>query len=334
MTTVGADSVLLVRQQGQFVTIQDYGRSGWKRFGVPRGGAMDLLSLAIANVLVGNRVDAPALEFMFVGGEYEFLAEGGRVAVTGGNFPVFRNGERVSTYRSIQLLRGDVLRIGAALDAVWGYLAIAGSFDMVCELGSASTNVASGIGGLYGRALRSGDALPLGTSRRNLGQSHLEQTFYAPQRPKSLLVRVVLGPQENYFDPGSVKVFLSEPFTITHHIDRMGYNLLGPKLIHTCGPDLISDGVLPGSIQVPGSGQVIVLFADCQPTGGYSKIATVLSADIGRLAQSRPGSIVRFKSVMDNEAHEARLSFLKRFETLHDHIKTVSQGYVQQSQFA
>lgn len=333
MTDVGARSVLLVRQQGQFVTVQDYGRMGWKRFGVPRSGAMDLLSLAVANVLVGNSLHAPALEFMFVGGEYELLAEGGRrVAVTGGSFPVFQNGKRVSAYRSIQLSRGDILRIGAAPDAVWGYLAINGSFAMPRELGSASTNVASGIGGLDGCALRAGDAVPLGTSVLDAGQPNVEQTFYAPQRPKSLLVRVVLGPQDNYFDPKSLDVLLSEPFTITHHIDRMGYNLLGPKLVHARGPDLISDGVVPGSIQVPGSGQLIALFADCQPTGGYPKVATVLSADIGRLAQSRPGSTVRFYSVTIEEAYEARLSFLRRFEQLYHQITTVSQDYVQQPQ--
>ena len=303
---------LVLRQYAQFVTVQDGGRVGWKRYGVPRGGAMDLFSLAAANALVGNPLQAAALEFMFVGGEYELAGEAASVAVTGGNFPVFRNGERMSTYRSIRLERGDLLRIGADSDAVWGYLAAAGGVAAPLELGSASTHVQSGIGGLAGRALEVGDAVPLGFCARQAE----DRALYALRRPADACVRVVLGPQDDYFGEASIAAFLSAEFTVTNGMDRMGYNLSGPRLSHSHGADMISDGVMPGCIQVPGSGQAIVLFADCQSTGGYPKIATVLSADLGRLAQSRPGRAVRFRAVTAQEAARTRNDHLQRLGLL------------------
>lgn len=319
---------LRVRQPGQFVTVQDGGRVAWRRYGVPRGGAMDVLSLAAANALVGNPPWTPALEFMFVGGEYELEATAWHVAVTGGSFPVFRNGERVSAYRSVRLARGDVLRVGAAPDAVWGYVAAAGGFAVPRELGSASTHVRSGIGGLAGRALEAGDAVPLGRGLSGCAQDGRESALYARRRPPTdPAIRVVLGPQDDHFEPASLEAFLSEGFTVTHRMDRMGYHLLGPGLSHARGADVVSDGVLAGSIQVPGSGQPIALLADCQPTGGYPKIATVLSADLGRLAQSRPGSTIRFRTVTVDEAHHARLGFLERIERLPRQVVSVPHDH-------
>lgn len=316
MTAGASTPCLLLRQQGQFITLQDGGRVGWKRFGVPGGGAMDPMSLAVANTLVGNPPLVPGLEFMFVGGEYELDAEAGHLAVAGGSFPVFHNGERVSAHRSIRLARGDVLRIGAAQDAVWGYLAAAGGFAARLQLGSASTHVPSGIGGFTGRALRVGDAIPLACPWPEGAACGKDHAFYAPRRPYGGPIRVVLGPQETHLEPASVEAFLSEQFVVTHQIDRMGYNLLGPKLSHKARAEIVSDGVVPGNIQVPGSGQLIALLADCQPTGGYPKIATVLSADLGRLSQNRPGSAVRFRAVTVEEAHRVRLDFLQRFAQL------------------
>jgi len=278
---------------------------------------MDLLSLAAANALVGNPLWVPALEFMFVGGEYELRAEAGHVAVTGGSFPVFRNGERLSAFRSIRLVRGDALRVGAAQDAVWGYLAVAGGFVVPPQLGSASTHVRSGIGGLMGRALEVGDAVPLGRDWLDRVDHGRERALYVRRRPPmDPAIQVVLGPQDDYFEPASIEAFLSHEFSVTHRMDRMGYNLAGPRLSHAWGADVVSDGVVAGSIQVPGSGQPVALLADCQPTGGYPKIATVVSADLGRLAQTRPGSAVRFRAVTVEEAHRARLDFLERIEGL------------------
>ena len=306
---------LLLRQPGQFVTVQDDGRPGWKRFGVPRGGPMDPFSFAVANALVGNLPGTPALEFMFVGGEYELAAESADLAVAGGNFTLLHNGVRVSSYRSIQLARGDRLRVGAAPDAVWGYLAVGGGLAVPAELGSVSTNVAAQIGGLSGNAFCEGDAVTLKVDRRSAGQD-ADRVFHGAPRPKTRPFRVVLGPQDDHFTPATIRMFLTEEFCLTHQIDRMGYNLSGPPLVHARGAKFISDGVVPGSIQVSGSGQLIALFADCQPTGGYPKIATVISADRGRLAQIRPGRSVRFEAVCLHDAYLARRQYLAKFDAL------------------
>ena len=291
-----------------------------------RGGAMDVLSLAAANALVGNPAQAPALEFMFVGGEYELAAGAGHVAVAGGGFAVFRNGERLSAYRSIRLVCGDVLRIGASQDAVWGYLAVAGGFAVLPELGSVSTHVRSGLGGIAGRALIEGDALPLGLGEPPGDACAPENVLYARERRGDGAIRVVLGPQEDHFDPPSLRTFLTEAFVVTHRMDRMGCNFLGPTLRHARGADVVSDGILAGSIQVPGSGQLIALLADCQPTGGYPKIATVLSADVGRLAQRRPGAAVRFQAVTVEDGRRARIEFLDRIERLPRRVVAAVQG--------
>lgn len=322
---------LSLRQPGQFITVQDGGRFGWKRYGVPRSGAMDLMSLAAANALVGNPRYTPALEFTFVGGTYEMQAEEGYVAVTGGSFPVFHNGERVSAYRSIRLVRGDVLRVGAALDGVWGYVAVAGGVVARLQLGSMSTHVASGIGGLSGRALETGDTVPFGTCQRESMMPGQESVLYAQQRPVERPIRVVLGPQEDYFERNSVDAFLAEDFIVTHQIDRMGYNLFGSTLHHRRGSNIISDGVVAGSIQVPGTGQLIVPMADCQTTGGYPKLATVISADLGRLAQTRPGRKLQFQAVTVGEAHRARLDLLQRFDRLPERVMSRKHEPIQQS---
>ena len=324
MTYAAPTPSLIVRQPGQFVTVQDCGRVGWKRFGIPRGGAMDVFSLAVANALVGNAGDAPALEFMFVGGEYELSGEACHVAIAGGSFTVFHNGERVSAYRSIRLARGDVLRIGAALDAVWGYLAVAGGVGTPLELGSASTHVPSGIGGLAGQALKAGDAVPLRGEAGDAADGDRPRVLHTAMRAKDTGIRVVLGPQDDHFEPAAIRTFLTEPFTVTHQIDRMGYNFLGQDLPYSRAHNFISDGVVPGSIQVPASGQLIALFADCQPTGGYPKIATVISADRGRLAQTRPGAAVQFSAVTPDEAVALRAAFARRLEQMPRQITTMA----------
>ena len=162
-----------------------------------------------------------------------------------------------------------------------------------------------------------GDALPLGHSQQVADDEHgWENALYARRGPYDGAIRIVLGPQADYFEPASVRLLLAEEFVVTHRMDRMGYNLLGPPLRHARGADVVSDGIVAGSMQVPGSGQLIALLADCQSTGGYPKIATVVSADLGRLAQSRPGSGVRFRAVTVEEAHRSRLAFLQRIDEL------------------
>lgn len=278
---------------GPYVTIQDGGRRGWRRFGVSGSGAMDLPSLAAANALVGNPFDTAALEFAHVGGVWEVLAASVRIAVTGGAFAVTAGNEVLDPWCSHTLRRGQQILIKSAPDAVWGYLAIAGGFDVSPQLGSRATHLRSGLGGLGGTRIQEGDTLPAPMPRAAEGRERRIVPWHRGNDP----LRVVIGPHDDYFSHDAVQTFLSTPWAVTHRSDRMGTWLDGPSLAHSNGYNVISDGTVPGCIQVPGAGKPIVLMMDCQTIGGYPKLATIISADVPRFAQTRPGSEVRFVAV-------------------------------------
>jgi len=306
---------------GPFSTIQDMGRIGWRRFGVTGAGAMDAEALATANVLVGNRFDAAAVEFGHAGGEWAVAGASCRIAVAGGSFPVTVGGRPVASLTSATLHPGDVLRIGGARDAVWGSLAVSGGVEAPREFGSRSTDSRARIGGLGGRLLAAGDELALG--RPLEGGDRGERTLLPGPSDQDGPIRVVLGPQESHFTAAAVATFLSAEYAVTWQGDRMGYRLEGPILQHAQGFNIASDGLLPGSIQVPGSGHPIVMLRDAQTTGGYPKIATVVSADIGRMAQRRPRSAVRFQDVSLDDAQLLRREFVYRLQAMRFRIRDV-----------
>ena len=310
-------SALLAVAPTPFVTVQDLGRIGWQRFGVSRCGAMDIEALAIANALVGNAHDTAALEFAYAAGEWELAATSCRVAVTGGRFALFVDDEPVPAFTTITLTRGQSLRIGAAPDAVWGYLAVAGGLDLAPQLGSLATHSRSGIGGLAGRPVQAGDALPLAI---DWVRAEPERSVRQPPMPRDAPLRVVLGPQDDFFTPDALATFLSSDYGVTHQMDRLGYRLSGPVLAHARGYNIISDGYVAGAIQVPGSGEPIVLLQDAQPPGGYPKIATIVTADLARLTQSRPGRSVRFEAVEIETAQRLRREFVERLATIGERI--------------
>jgi biotin-dependent carboxylase-like uncharacterized protein len=306
-SSAGGGVALVVRAASPLATVQDLGRIGWQRFGVSVGGAMDAASLIAANVLAGNPPGTAAVEFTLDGGEWELAgATGCRVAVAGGAFAVAVDGRPVAPWRSLTLHEGSRLRIGPAPDALRGYLAVAGGFAVAPQLGSAATHVRTGIGGLDGRALRAGDALPLAASGGAASAPAGPDRTLGPAAAlplRTLPVRVVLGPQDDYFTDEAVATFLGGDYAVSREADRMGYRLDGPRLAHRDGYNIVSDGIAAGSIQVPGSGQPIVLLADRQTTGGYPKIATVITPDLATVAQSRPGDRLRFAAVPLAEAH-------------------------------
>lgn len=285
---------------GPYVTIQDAGRQGWRRFGISNSGAMDLPALIAANTLVGNPVGTPALEFAHVGGTWEILAESCRTAVTGGNFLISVDGVALAPWRSHTLRRGQQLVINGTRDAVWGYLAVAGGFDLKRQLGSCATHVRFGIGGLAGGRLAQGDLLPLLAERAPEGRDHRTAPHYRSNGP----IRVVLGPQDDYFTPDTIQAFLAARYRVSHRSDRMGTWLDGPSISHASGYNVVSDGVMPGCIQVPGAGWPVVLMMDCQTIGGYPKLATIITADLARFAQIRPGTTVGFEVIGIAHAQE------------------------------
>ena len=300
-------SALEIVASGLHSTIQDRGRSGYQDVGVPDSGPLDRVSFRLANALVGNPPGTAMLEMLLHGPTLKVLADSVRVALVGCSASLEMGAgtaQRVPAGQSVRLVRDDVIRVGSLGDSVCAYLAIEGGPDIPHVLGAASTYVRGALGGLDGRRLRPGDVLPLNLDGVDA------RAEYALGAPLDLAfdqaVRVVLGPQDDYFTPEAVQTFLSSEFTVSHQADRMGYRLEGPVLAHAKGYDIISDGIVTGSIQVPGSGRPIVLMVDHQTTGGYPKIATVISADIPVVGRRKPGRAMRFVAVDVREAERLR----------------------------
>jgi antagonist of KipI len=227
------------------------------------------------------------------------------IAVTGAEVDLRINGKLETLWAAIRIRSGDVIQIGPARNGCWTYLAISGGIDVPLVLGSRATYSRGSLGGMEGRALKNGDLLPLKAKLQGhdsmQGRQILSQ--YKPSFPAEVEIRVILGPQKDYFTPDGIATFQSGIYEVTHKIDRMGYRLEGPPIAHHTGPDIISDGIPSGAIQVPGDGQPMILLVDRQSTGGYSKIASVISVDIGVVAQAQPGRRIRFCSVTLTEAH-------------------------------
>jgi 5-oxoprolinase (ATP-hydrolysing) subunit C len=289
---------LMVSDGGLFSTIQDAGRFGYQRFGISASGAMDRVSHQIANALVGNDPDTAAVEMTMTGLSFVVEADHCRLAVAG-DMPILVNGQPMEPWRSFDTKRGDAVRLATLSSGLRAYLAVAGGFDMEPVLGSRSTHTRSGIGGLNGGPLKAGDRLPV-TGQPARGECLMFDG--TDRRRETAPIRVMLGPQDDYFTSAGISQFLSGAYTVTSRSDRMGCQLDGPRIEHRAGFNIVSDGIANGSIQVPGNGQPILLLADRQTTGGYPKIATVISPDLHRLGQLRPGDAIGFQAVSPDDA--------------------------------
>ena len=297
--------IIEVVDGGMLTTVQDLGRYGYQRYGVPTSGAMDLFSLRAANRLVGNPDEAAGLEMTLVGPRLRFVAPA-TIAVTGADLGARLDSAALPTWQSVLLEPGAELWFAGPQSGVRAYLAVAGGVDVPLVLGSRSTYTRSRIGGFEGRKLQAGDALHIPGGRPVLlgGTLHLP----APHRPvcgHAHALRVVLGPQDDRFTAAGITTFLASTYTVGPQSDRMGYRLSGPRIEHLRGPDIISDGTPFGAVQVAGDGVPIVLLADRGTAGGYTKIATVIGPDIPRLAQAAPGDTVTFESIGLDEAYAA-----------------------------
>lgn len=299
--------VLKVIAPGFYSTIQDQGRRGFQHVGVPVSGALDRNGYLLANALVGNPPGAACLEIIGSGPELEIMGTSVRIALvgSGGGLEIGgRDGSLVPSKQTARLTKGETVRVRLGGDAFCSYLAIESGFDVPLCLGSRSTYARAGLGGLAGRPLRSGDLLH---GYADDVATRDEVTFSEPRNlALDQAIRVVLGPQDEYFTPAAIEEFLSGTYTITPASDRMGFRLAGPLLPHKGDYNIVSDGIVAGSIQVPGSKLPIVLMADAQTTGGYPKIATVISADLPVLAVRGSGRTVRFQSVSREDAETIR----------------------------
>ena len=292
--------VLEVVACGPLTSIQDHGRIGLARLGIPRSGAMDALSLELANALVGNAPGEAAIELAWMGLTLRAHAAPVTLSVTGVPAHVRRGGRDGAAHATIVLQPGEVLDVGRAERGVFMYVAAGGGFEIVPVLASRSLYARGAIGGLDGRRLAAGDRLAVRAAATEWSGGVASDPVPIVASP---MLRVLPGPEAALFTTDAIAAFMSSAYTVTDLCDRMAYRLSGPTLQRGVGGDLVSTGTVPGAVQVPPDGQPLVLMADCQTVGGYPRIATVVSADLRWLAQCRPGAAVRFEAIDMDEAH-------------------------------
>jgi antagonist of KipI len=299
--------VLTVVKPGMLTTVQDTGRWGHQAHGVPVAGPMDPVSHRLANAVAGNAPGAALLEITLLGPELAFDDER-TVAIAGADFDVTVDGSDVPANARVRVPAGGRLRFGRRLRGARAYLAIEGGVDVPPTLGSRATHVISAMGGFNGRPLRAGDRVPLGSKAATA----------RPPAPPALPVvalpsahahlRVLPGPQHDLFAADALDALCSAPYSVAPNSDRMGFRLDGPRLNHRGSADIISDATPLGTLQVPSSGQPILLMADRQTTGGYPKIATLISADLAVAGQLAPGDLITFGVCSPREALAALIA--------------------------
>jgi antagonist of KipI len=279
---------------GMLSTIQDLGRFGVMKDGFTQGGVMDAYSTRIANKLCGNDANAPVIEMTMLGITAKFTEEH-IFAISGGRFDISLNNKPIITNKAYSAKAGDVLSIKAAKQGLRCYLAVAGGFDVPLFMGSASTNLKINVGGFDGRKLKAGDTVKVGKAYKlkNIEKRELAENTY----DRIVKIRVVLGPQEDMFSENDLALFSNQRYTVTSDFDRMGIRLWGIALRGKEKLEIISDAITFGSIQITNSGMPIILMADHQTTGGYAKIATVISTDLPKLAQVKSNDKINFEII-------------------------------------
>ena len=317
------NAALSVAFAGPLVTVQDAGRPGNMRFGVSASGPMDRLAFDAANAALGNATGQSAIE-VSLGGVILQCREGDvTIAITGGDFVVAHGAAETRSWTVLTLRKGERLAVRAGKSGIWAYIAFAGTIEATEWLGSRATHSTSGFGG---GALQTGQSLTVSdatTREDRLGD--IERPDFIPNGP----IRVVTGPQDQYFAPETVAQFLSSAFKITDAYDRMGMRLNGPRLELDGALSIPSEPIVRGSVQVSGDGVPTVLLADHQTTGGYPKIATVVSSDIGRLAQTRAGDTIQFTAISSQQAITEARECVKRTTDYLAHI-AVPRGTLEQ----
>ena len=292
--------MIRILDAGPQTTVQDLGRTGQMRYGIPPSGPVDRFAFVLANRLVGNADTAAALECTLIGPRFE-ITDAGAIAITGAEMPVTVNGRSAAGWSTIAVKAGDVVKLGPARTGVRSYVGVAGGLDVPLVLGSRSTYLRGRVGGVKGRALRKGDELRVFPS--GPVEPRRVEPRAIPDYTGEPTVRAVLGPQADRFTAEGLEALFGGRYEVLPQSDRMGSRLRGPRIAHARGHDIVSDGIALGSIQVPGDGQPIVLLVDRQSTGGYTKAATICSFDIWRVGQARPGQSLRFHQIGVDEAH-------------------------------
>lgn len=301
---------------GFLTTIQDMGRYGYQETGMSVSGVMDTRAASLANILVGNDTNEAVIEITMMGPTMKFT-EDEIIAVTGGDLGAKIDGKPVERYRAVLVKAGQTLSFMGMYGGSRAYIAFAGGLDIPVVMGSRSTNLKSKVGGYEGRKLGTGDEIAFRAPASWL--PHMAERVYGlpSYGAKEWTLRVVMGPQDDCFTDKGINTFLNSTYTISNEYDRMGCRMEGDVIEHKNGGDIITDGISFGAVQVPSHGNPIVMMADHQTTGGYTKIACVVSVDLPELAQCMPGHTVRFKKIGIEEAQELYCQwrdYLKRLE--------------------
>jgi antagonist of KipI len=303
-----------VIKPGLLTTFQDIGRVGYQQYGIVVSGAMDSLSTNIANLLVGNPKNEAVLEITILGPTLKVLADA-VISICGGNLSPKVDGKEAPMWKSFTVREGQVLDFGRPIEGARAYLSVAGGFDIPVVMGSKSTYLKAGIGGFLGRSLEKGDTLCgfEGSYSKRGRALHYDEI---PKYKNEINLRVVLGPHQLAFSDDMINAFLSSKYEVTPQFDRMGFRLKGPRIVHETSADIISDAIPLGGIQVPANGEPIILMADRQTIGGYTRIATVISSDIPLIAQALPGNEIRFHAITVEEAQHIYKQKVRLIRTL------------------
>lgn len=306
---------------GMLTTVQDLGRTGYQSQGFSVAGVMDVRAFKIANLLLDNPENEAVLEFTLIGPTLEFTSAT-IIAITGGDFQPKINGDPAPMYTAIYVNKGDILKFASARTGSRGYIAFSSYLDIPVVMGSRCTNMKSKIGGFKGRKLEAGDYIGFRIKRRYLPfflSRKLEPDDYDQDEAT---VRVIMGPQDAVFSRQGIETFLSNEYTVTSDFDRMGCRLEGAFIAPKETSDIISDGIAFGSIQVPSHGKPIILLSDRQTTGGYAKIATVISVDIPKIVQRKTDHKVHFQAITVEEAQKLYLEEVSELDAMR---KTIHQ---------
>jgi biotin-dependent carboxylase-like uncharacterized protein len=301
---------MLVESPGMFTTVQDLGRPGFGPIGVSASGAADTVSLRVGNLLLNNPPTAAALEMTLTGGTYRF-PDGVEIALTGADFGSTLDGVPFENWRVIHVAPGQTLRLAGTRNSARCYLCVAGGFAVDSFLGSASTHVLSGLGGLEGRPLRRGAVLAIRVSNTPMGRRRILRDCLPQLLPRTIL-RVTEGPQSDWFNDDTRATFYNAKYSVTEEANRVGLRLQGPPLQIARNKTMLTEGAPLGAVQVPESGQPIILFVEQQTTGGYPKIANLIAADMSSVGQLRPRDEVQFQLT----TFEIALALLKDQERL------------------
>ena len=298
---------------GAYTTVQDKGRYGYQQMGIPVSGVLDAFAFRAANMLVGNPDNSAVLEITIMGPRLEILVESD-VAVTGAEMGMTLNEQPVEGWKSIRVKPGDILNIQQVKSGCRGYLAVNGGINVPVVMGSRATYVGGKLGGYRGRPLKEGDVIQSGDAKL-LNTPLKFPTDLIPKHLSEIIIRAIPGPQDDFFQEGLDTLFQSD-YMVSAKADRMGYRLQGPniKLAEGMPKSIISEPTMPGGVQIPADEQPIILLVE-QTVGGYTKIVTVISTDLTKVAQATPGDTIRFEKVTLETAHSL---YQERQKLLHD----------------